>query len=193
MQGEDVENIIRKSYEIDHFDKERTQEMLNLVSDPTQCNIYIRSKKFEGKTDKEAPWYSTKYSSEKFSEDLLNKMNNPSCDQSEKKLEIPPPNTLLPKKFDILPEDKAVSQKPILVKTWDNAHLWYSKDDKFKMPKAVVSMKVYTNDCDFGKTLQGRLQALIWQKVVNEYMREFLYNAECASLNFSVNLMHDNI
>ena len=44
-------------------------------------------------------------------------------------------------------------------------------------------MKIYTPDCDYGKTLKGRLFAEIWQKVQSEYLREFDYQAQCAYLS----------
>ena len=35
--------------------------------------------------------------------------------------------------------------------------------------------------------------ANVWQDVMGEYMREFNYTAECANLNFSCLVLHDNI
>jgi secreted Zn-dependent insulinase-like peptidase len=47
-------------------------------------------------------WYQTKYDVTKFSDDLISKIQNPNCEISSKKLDLPPPNTLIPKNFDIL-------------------------------------------------------------------------------------------
>lgn len=86
-----------------------------------------------------------------------------------------------------------MSAKPSLIKKWDNTELWYKKDDKFLRPKAVIGMKIYTQDNGFSKTAEGRLFANLWKAAAEEYLREFSYNAECASLKFVVNLLHDNI
>lgn len=47
-------------------------------------------------------------------------------------------------------------------------------------------MKIYTNDCGLGKAPESRVFAHMWTQVLNEYMREFNYMANCASMDFSV-------
>jgi secreted Zn-dependent insulinase-like peptidase len=49
-----------------------------------------------------------------------------------------------------------------LLKQWENTDLWYKKDDKFLRPKAEVNLKLYTSDCDFGSSTEGRLFANVW-------------------------------
>ena len=71
--------------------------------------------------------------------------------QNGKRLDLPPENNFIAKNFDLLPEDNALSRVPLLVKQWDGiADLWYKKDDKFKIPKAIVACTIYTNDLMFG-------------------------------------------
>ena len=65
---------------------------------------------------------------------------------NKKKLGLPPANNLIPKNFDILEKNELYSVKPTLLKQWEDTDLWYKKDDKFERPKAIVSMKIYTND-----------------------------------------------
>lgn len=43
------------------------------------CNIFLRSKSFEGKTDQVAEWYDTKFETTRFSDSLIAKMKNPNC------------------------------------------------------------------------------------------------------------------
>ena len=66
------------------------------------------------------------------------------------------------------------------------------KDDKFEMPKGMVSHKIYTGDCDFGRTPNGRVFAELWNSMLQEYLREFYYMAQMASLHASMSLPHDN-
>jgi secreted Zn-dependent insulinase-like peptidase len=91
---------------------------------------------------------------------------------------------LLPKNFDILADDIKLSERPILLQTWDDTEVWYKKDDKFKRPKGIVSLKLYTNDCNFSRTPTGRLFAEIWNECLSEFSREFIYMADCAGLKF---------
>ena len=83
-------------------------------------------------------WYQTDYSMTKLPEDFMTKLKSVNLEFTKKKLDLPPPNTLLPTNFEILPEDPDNSKVPILIQELDDTDLWYKKDDKFKKPKAFV-------------------------------------------------------
>jgi len=89
-------------------------------------------------------------------------MNSPKCEIKKNKLDFPPANNMIPKNFDLLDEMADLSGKPSLVKSWDNTELWYKKDDKFKRPKSIINMKIYTLDNDYSKSIEGRLFANLW-------------------------------
>lgn len=40
--------------------------------------------------------------------------------------------------------------------------MWYMKEEKFKYPKGVVSLKVYTGDCELGRSAAGRVFVEVW-------------------------------
>jgi secreted Zn-dependent insulinase-like peptidase len=65
---------------------------------------------------------------------------------------------------------------------------WYMKDDKFERPKAFIKAKVYTSDCNLGKNPRGMVFAEVWKVVLEEYAREFCYNASMAELNVDVTI-----
>ena len=100
---------------------------------------------------------------------------------------------MIPTNFDVLPANEEHSKTPVLVNKDEGYHVWFKKDDKFKKPKAIVSMKLYTKDCGLGCSKEGRLFASVWHKVQDEYLREFNYMADCAKLGFEVTILHDNI
>lgn len=101
---------------------------------------------------------------------------------------------MIPTNFDILEKDESKSEKPILLKQWENCtDLWYKKDDKFGRPKSMISMRLYTNDCSFGQNPKARVFTHVWQKIQEEYLREFNYMATLAQLDFSVALGSDNV
>ena len=108
-------------------------------------------------------------------------------------LDLPPANNLIPTNFDILPKNEEFSQKPQLIKQWEDTDLWYKKDDQFDRPKSQVSMKIYTNDCKLGRTIESRVFAHLWNNIQNEFLREFNYMANCANLSLSVSPMYDNV
>ena len=60
------------------------------------------------------------------------------------------------------------------------------------MPKAIVNLKLYTNDCLFGRTAQARVFIEVWKNVVNEVLREFKYMASMAEMESFFSIYHDN-
>lgn len=192
---EDMSHLIRCRYIADNFDKERTTELAGMLADPKRCLALVSSKSFEDSTlPKHEKWYKFDYSLEKFDETLLASFNNPEVVDNGKKLDFPPANNLIPKNFDILPKDESLSAKPILLQQWEGiADLWYKKDDHFLKPKAKVGAKIYTKDLFFGKSSRTRVFALLWHSCMNELLREFTYMADCASLDFDMSILNDNI
>lgn len=88
----------------------------------------------------------------------------------------------MPKVFDILPKNEDYSSKPVLLKQWNDSDLWYKKDDKFNRPKAIINLKYYTNDCMFGRTASARVFVDMWNAILQENLREFIYMGDMANL-----------
>jgi secreted Zn-dependent insulinase-like peptidase len=73
--------------------------------------IFLSSKSFESENMEKERWYSVPWSKEKYSTQRIEAMKNAKATENNgKKLDLPPPNTLLPKNFDILPEDLSKSK-----------------------------------------------------------------------------------
>jgi hypothetical protein len=49
-------------------------------------------------------------------------------------------------------------------------------------------LKLYTNDCNWVEKPESNVFAQVWVKILEEYLREFNYEAELANLNFSISL-----
>jgi secreted Zn-dependent insulinase-like peptidase len=64
----------------------------------------LRSKSFEGTehVNETEEWMSTQYSVADFSDEMKTKILTPNCVITSKKLDLPPPNNLIPKNFDVL-------------------------------------------------------------------------------------------
>ena len=130
-------------------------------------------------------WYKFNYSCEKISDARLNELRSPQIEDNGKALDLPPVNNLIAANFDILPEDETFSKCPKLIQQWgDNVDLWYQKDDKFKKPKAIISLKIYTTDLGFGTSPEAQVFSEVWKNLVLERLREFTYLADCAKLKF---------
>ena len=185
-----MDQILRSQFILDEFNHTQIDSIAQDICNPLKCNIILRSKSFENDTNKVEEWYQTKYSVSDIDDHILGKLENPSHLNS---IGLPPQNILIPKNFDIKPTQPTFSEKPVLVKQWPNADLWFKKDDKFERPKCKVDLKIYIKDCDLGSTPDSRVFVNVWTKVVGEYMREFDYMANCASMNLSIGPSYDNI
>jgi len=120
-------------------------------------------------------------------------MKNPKCEIKHKKLDFHPENKMIPQNFDIFPKNEKYSKEPVLIAQWPDTDLWYKKDDESKVPKAIVTMKLYTSDCEFGKTAKGRVFSNLWNTIVQECLREFNSACVCANVYFNNILTMDNI
>jgi secreted Zn-dependent insulinase-like peptidase len=125
-------------------------------------------------------------------EKLMEKAKSMKFDKSRCPFKLPEKNIMIPKNFQILEADEKYSNKPILLQQWIETDLWYKKDDKYQRPKAIVEMKIYTNDNGFGQNIKGRLFAHLWQRIVSEYLREFIYTSEMANVEFALVIQHNN-
>ena len=162
LDDSNIAQILRSTHIVDHFDHQKLKDMADLLVDPRKMNIMVRSQSFGEEVNQVEEWYGTRYSVDDISPGLLDKILNPNVEVKEKKLGLPLPNNLIPKNFDLLPEEVLYSQWPILLQQWDNADLWYKKDDKFKRPKSKVSLRIYSNDCEMGKNMKAQTFLCLW-------------------------------
>lgn len=68
FEDSNVEKLLSAAYLHEAFDKEMTQKISEILTDPNNCYIQMKSKSFEGKTDKHEKWYKTDYIRENFKE-----------------------------------------------------------------------------------------------------------------------------
>jgi insulysin len=141
-------------------------------------------------------WFGTKYCLSDYTPELLSIMSNPNLHYPGIKVGLPPKNTLLPNRLDIEPEETEYSRVPKKIKEWQgDTEVWYKKDDKFKRPKAFINIKIYPHGglhANLGKTVEGKMFAEIWEAAIKEYLREFKYMAEMASLEFKIKVNEDS-
>lgn len=196
MKDEQIPKIMKTKYVADEYDPEQIKQYSELLTKTDNIMVFLKSKSFEENKDiqlEQEYWYKTKHNVEQFSPELLQKMQSPNVDVSEKKLDLPLENTLIPENLEVLAKNPTASAKTHLLKQWDGVDLWFKKDDKFDMPKAMVNMKIYTADGDFGKSPEQHMFVMLWNEVMREHLREFNYMADCAKMNYMLDIHQDNI
>ena len=155
--------MLRSKMVTDKYDPELIKKYVDLLCESDKLGIFFSSKKnWESEKDsfKKATFYDTPYDVKDFSEELLNKIKNPKCEITSKKLDLPPKNTMIPKNFEVLAENKEKSEKPTLIFQDENTDLWYHKDDEFHRPKAVVQLRMYLKESD-------SVMGLMYQQIID--------------------------
>lgn len=89
-------DIISSQYISNEFNKEKCQKIAEMLCDPERLNIFVRSQSFKEAATEKAEWYDTSYLCEDFSAELLKKIKEPKCEIKTKKIDLPPPNNLIP-------------------------------------------------------------------------------------------------
>lgn len=108
-----IEEVIEHKYLAKTWKPDQLKDVIKDLCDPRNANYYLRSKSFEGKLTKSAPWYKTSYESEKLTEDFIARLNKPNEPITDKKLDLPPQNTMIPDNFDIRGNDNSCSKVPV--------------------------------------------------------------------------------
>lgn len=62
-----IEEVIEHKYLSKQYNEGLLKQVILDLCDPVKANYFLRSKSFEGKLTKSAPWYKTAYESEKLS------------------------------------------------------------------------------------------------------------------------------
>jgi len=173
--------LIKSNYTTEKFDVARTKELAAAIADPANMICFVTSQSFEAESfPLKEKWYNIPFSKEKLSKELLDKLKKPVVADNGMKLDLPTPNTFLPKNFDVIKANSEFSKIPVLMFSdkntlWPGTDIWLKKDDKFDTPKATILCKIYTRDLHFGETPNARVFAIMWKECLESMMCELNY------------------
>ena len=132
----EVSKILESQYLYEKFDKEWIQRNISNISLPgTNVYFYSHHHSEETKLDQEEKWYKTKFSKEKFSEALLEKVEN----EGTEGMHLPNKNIFFPDSLEILEKNEEESSKVHKIRNDDTGLVYYKKDDQFETPKVYVN------------------------------------------------------
>ena len=113
-------------------------------------------------------------------------------DLSKWNIDLPPENDLIPQDLSIVAgADNEGTDVPTLIKT-DGYELWFQQDRKWRKPIAVVKCALYMPQYILPEN--DKTQAAfcrIWEKVLLEHLREYLYMASLTQMSFDLEI-HSN-
>lgn len=116
---EDIPLIFKHSFIKEKFDKEGVRELADMFVQPERIIIFLGSKSFEKEGNMlYEQWMLTKYKVEPIEGDLLNVILKPNPEIKNKPIDIPPENTLINHKFDIVPTDEEYTNVPCHISIW---------------------------------------------------------------------------
>lgn len=189
-----IQDVLSGPYTMQNYDPEEIKKLIDLMV-PENMLAILRSPKCASEANLEEKWYKTKYSITDFSPSLLEKLRNPKTGPSihGKIIDYPPVNNLLPKNIEILPKAANIPQVPRIIKETESSHLWYKQDHKFDVPKAYGFCRIWSNDNQFPVSGEAVTFAEIYQKIFFEDIREFIYMAELAGIECSLDILQNRI
>lgn len=193
MHNYPIEDVLKIGYLMEDYKPDLIEKTINSLT-TKNVRIYLTSKSVEKDCNQTEKWYGTKYSCEPFNEELRNILENPKVNPSKsgKVLDLPPLNHFIPENFDLFAKDFAsLPNYPEKVYESKIIETYFKQDNKFKKPKAAVTVKLYCNDLGFGHNLKTFTILGLWLKLFKESLREILYQAETAKLHIDID--RDNL
>lgn len=204
---EDVDQLLTVKAGIPDFNVDAIKKIAEHLANPKKVVIFLSSQRYDRvmtkfeeqlginydvakipqnileKTMKVEPIYGTKFNVTSIPSNVLDSLYEPDIDQDERKLCLPQVEYqhILPVIFNLLPKDQGrAREKTHLLKSWDDADLWYHKDEKFNEPLVFIRIKILTKDYSFVVQkskydsqridMQRLLFATMWEEVVKEYL-----------------------
>eukprot|EP00826_Nyctotherus_ovalis_P000723 TRINITY_DN10026_c0_g1_i5.p1 TRINITY_DN10026_c0_g1~~TRINITY_DN10026_c0_g1_i5.p1 ORF type:complete len:509 (-),score=129.80 TRINITY_DN10026_c0_g1_i5:54-1580(-) len=79
------------------------------------------------------------------------------------------------------------SKVPVLAHRSKLGEVWHFYDTSFCMPKTMVRIKIMTDDCGYGATMEGLVFASLYEMIVIDALSEVLYMGKLAGASFSIN------
>eukprot|EP01022_Parablepharisma_sp_SALTPOND_P028905 TRINITY_DN71_c0_g1_i2.p1 TRINITY_DN71_c0_g1~~TRINITY_DN71_c0_g1_i2.p1 ORF type:complete len:1405 (+),score=173.34 TRINITY_DN71_c0_g1_i2:13186-17400(+) len=155
----------------------------NSMLTPSRADIFLltrRAKSIANSVHK--PW-GTKYSVTPLPEDFMKKLLNPRI-PSLVECSLPPRNEFIP--YEVPPKTSlppSVPEAPTLLQKTLLGELWYLYDTSFNIPKTIITMKLLSDNCGYGSTMEGIVFASMYEKVVVDILSEFLYMGKLAGIS----------
>eukprot|EP00002_Diphylleia_rotans_P025102 TRINITY_DN4963_c0_g4_i10.p1 TRINITY_DN4963_c0_g4~~TRINITY_DN4963_c0_g4_i10.p1 ORF type:complete len:965 (-),score=237.06 TRINITY_DN4963_c0_g4_i10:2105-4999(-) len=145
---------------------------------PENVRIVIISKTFEDSTPLREKWYQTPYSKDKISKEQMKLY----LEDAAEGLFITAKNPFIPENLE-LKQDLESKDEPSLVYDSKELKIWYKPSLKFKQPKAVVNLQIFSPLC-YSSPRNVVLTNLFMDLLVDA-VNELTYFAELAGLAYN--------
>lgn len=148
----------------------------------------IVAQDYPGDWDSKEKWYGTEYKVEKIPEDFKSDIQKALASTAENRtpdLHMPHKNEFVPTRLSV--EKKEVSEPaktPKLIRHDDHVRLWFKKDDRFWVPKAILQVTL-RNPLAWAMPA-NYVKSRLYCELVRDALNEYSYDAELAGLDYSL-------
>lgn len=176
IDEENMTQLIRGAH-VSQWNASLIKQIGAMLCDASRVMIFLRSRDLEDECTKQEHFMLTKYIVKDIAGDLLRAVEKP-----DKKIPVglPPKNSLITKNTDLRELDGNYCNGPVNVE----GNVWFCQDPLFRQPKGVVQLKMFSADLGYGTSVDAIVFAYLWQRVLKNYMHEYLYTASKAGYQF---------
>ncbi|XP_017844031.1 insulin-degrading enzyme isoform X2 [Drosophila busckii] len=180
MQIFPLEEVLIAPYMSNEWRPDLIKKLLDELL-PAKCRISLVSQSYEQSTDREEPYYRTKYGLERIPAKTLKVWE--SCCVNEN-LKMPVANSFIPTNFDIADVPSDAPKHPTIIMDTPILRVWHKQDNQFNKPKACMTFDM-SNPIAYLDPLNCNLNHMMIM-LLKDQLNEYLYDAELASLKLSV-------
>ena len=198
------QDIIYGPYKLNNFKNETMKILTNCIEylDQKKSIVIILSKKYENIVNKKDKWYGAEYFNIEYpinigdEFDYISSMNYT--------LSLPIKNKFIPQNVQLYNE--ASSNINIVGKSNNNSidiinefpiqvdypmEYWYKKDNKFNVPKVIISFTIYSNE--HFKSAINFILLNIYLRIIDDYYSSSIYYAQLCSTGYFIDIEHNYI
>jgi insulysin len=191
--GTDPARILFSQSESSGYDPLLAEAFLDRMR-PRNCIITIHNSDLDSSvgTWETEKWYGAKYQIEPITEEQIRTWESSPLDREER-LALPSLNKYIPSDFslrcDDTPDhfpvtDAEIDVPPILLINTPKLRMWHKMDKYWRVPKAFVRLALLSSTIYSSPTTMT--QSRIFQRVLNDDLNSFVYDASVAGCNYRV-------
>lgn len=169
------------------FDPEAIKKALSFFR-TDNFRIVTVAQDFPGDWDLKEKWYGTEHKVEKISPEFMSDIEKALASTSQTRnpeLHMPHVNEFVPTRLSVERKEVAEPAKtPKLIRHDDRVRLWFKKDDRFWVPKAIV--QVTLRNPLIWATPANFVKSRLYCELVRDALNEYSYDAELAGLDYSL-------
>jgi insulysin len=157
------------------FDAEIVAEITNLLTFDN-LQLFLVSKTWNKELMIQEPYFGTYFSYEEIPENLKNKILKP----KSLPFHLPDINSYIPDTFETL--ELGTSKYPEVLLKNERLEVYFKQDSKFEIDKVYGQLVIFCTSTDFSHNPCMFMCAKMWEKLLNEKLREETYLADLAGL-----------